>query len=213
MLKDPTDIAGIVSTLHSEIQQYAKVNPAGVRVIVTEANSTIDLDTQPAALFAADMYMSWLENGITNVDWWNEHNGAGQITTVGGARDYGDQGIFSNGGGGEPAANTPFAPYYAIQMLSKLSSPGETMVSSTSNNGLIRTHAVRAADGSLNILIDNEDPSGTHTVNLSYSNFTPSGTPTVYTLADNANKITSSTQSSTSSFTVKPYSLTVVRIP
>ena len=213
MLKDPTDIAGIVSTLHSEIQQYAKVNPAGVKVIVTETNSTIDLDTQPAALFAADMYMSCLENGVTNVDWWNEHNGPGSSSTVGGVRDYGDQGIFSNGGGGEPAANTPFAPYYAIQMLGKLSSPGETMVSSTSNNGLIRTHAVRAADGSLNILIDNEDPNATHTVSLSYANFTPTGSPTVYTLANNGNKITSATQSSTSSVTVKPYSLTVMRIP
>jgi hypothetical protein len=213
MLKDPTDIPGIVSTLHSEISQYAKVNPAGVKIIVTETDPTIDLDTQPAALFGADMYMSWLENGITNVDWWDEHNGPGSGSTVGGAHDYGDQGIFSNGTGGEPSANTPFTSYYGIAMLSKLGSAGDRMVSSTSSNGLIRAHAVRGSDSSLDILIDNEDPSGTHTVNLSYRDFTPSGSPTVYTLGDNANKITSSTQSSTSSVTVKPYSLTVVRIP
>ena len=213
MLKDPTDIAGIVSTLHSEISQYAKVNPAGVKIIVTETNSTIDLDTQPGALFGADMYMTWLENGATNVDWWNEHNGPGTPSTVGGARDYGDQGIFSNGSGGEPRANTPFEPYYAIQLLSELASAGDTMVSSASSNGLIRTHAVRAADGSLDVLIDNEDPNATHTINLTYRSFTPSGRPTVFTLADNASTITSTTQSSASSVTVKPYSLTVLRIP
>ena len=120
MLTDPSDISGIVSTLHSEISQFAKIsNPASVPIIVTETNSTIDMDTQPAALFGADMYMTWLENGVTNVDWWNEHNGAGTPSTVNGAQDYGDQGIFSNNSNGsgvtEPAVDTPFAPYYGLE--------------------------------------------------------------------------------------------------
>ena len=97
MLTDPSDIAGIVSTLHSEISQYAGIaDAASVPILVTETNSSIDMDTQPAALFAADMYMTWLENGVATVDWWNEHNGEGTVSTVDGATDYGDQGIFSN---------------------------------------------------------------------------------------------------------------------
>ena len=80
MLTDPSDIAGIISTLHSEISQYAGIsNAASVPVIVTETNSTIDMDTQPGALFAADMDMTWLENGAATVDWWNEHNGEGTV--------------------------------------------------------------------------------------------------------------------------------------
>ena len=217
MLTDPNDIGGVVSTLHSQISQYAGVDPASVKIIVTETNSTIDLDTQPAALFGADMYMTWLENGVTNVDWWNEHNGAGTPSTVDGVQDYGDQGIFSSAGNGsgvtEPAAETPFAPYYGIEMLSKLGSAGDEMVSSTSSNGLLRTHAVRRAGGGLDVLIDNEDPANTHTVNLTYSNFTPSGSPTVFTLANNATTITSSTQAAANSVTVAPYSLTVIQIP
>jgi hypothetical protein len=217
MLTDPTDIAGIVSTVHSQISQFAGVNPAGVKLIVTETNTSIDMDTQPAALFAPDMYMSWLENGVTNVDWWNEHNGAGTPSTVGGAQDFGDQGIFSNNSNGsgvtEPAVNTPFAPYFGIEMLSKLGAPGDQMVNSTSSDPLVRTHAVRRAGGGLDVLIDNEDPSGTHTVNLTYNNFTPSGTPTVFTLANNATTITSTTQSSAASVTVGPYALTVIQIP
>ena len=218
MLTDPADIAGIVSTLHSEISQYAGIsNATSIPVIVTETNSTIDMDTQPGALFTADMYMTWLENGATNVDYWNEHNGAGTISTVNGATDYGDQGMLSNGssssGTTEPTAETPFAPYYAVEMLSKLGSPGAQMVTSTSGNSLVRTHAVRAADGSLNVLIDNEDPASSYAVSLAYSGFTPNGSPTVYTFANNASSITSTTQSSTSSVTVAPYSLTVVHIP
>src|SRR5580658_7661316 len=218
MLTDPSDISGIVSTLHSEIASYAGIsNPASVPVIVTETNSTIDLDTQPAALFGADMYMTWLENGVANVDWWNEHNGEGTVSTVDGATDYGDQGIFSNntdyGGTTEPAVDTPFAPYYGIEMLTKLGAPGDEMVTSTSSNALVRVHAVRRAGGSLDVLIDNEDPSNSYTVGLTYSGFTPSGSPTVYTLGNNATSITSATQTSTSSVTVAPYSLTVVQLP
>ena len=217
MLTDPQDIAGVVSTLHSEVQQYAGVNPANVPIIVTETNSTIDLDTQPAALFGADMYMTWLENGVVNVDWWNEHNGAGTPTTVNGVQDYNDQGVFSNAssssGVTEPAAETPFSPYYAIELLSKLGSPGDEMVTATSANALVRVHAVRRASGNLDVLIENEDPGNSYTANLALNGFTASGSPTVYTLADNGTTITSTTQSSASSVTVAPYSLTVVQIP
>jgi len=217
MLTDPTAIAGVVSTLHSEISQYAGVNAANVPILVTETNSTLAMDTQPGALFGADMYMSWLENGVVNVDWWNEHNGPGTPSTVNGAQDYGDQGIFSTGanssGVTEPAVETPFAPYYGIEMLSKLGAPGDTMVNSSSSNALVRVHAVRRAGGNLDLLIDNEDPGNSYTVNLTYNGFTPSGSPTVYTFANNGNSITSATQSSTSSVTVAPYTLTVVQVP
>jgi Cellulose binding domain/Fibronectin type III domain len=217
MLTDPTDIAGIVSTLHSEITQYAGIsNAASVPILVTETNSTIDMDTQPGALFAADMYMTWLENGVTNVDWWNEHNGAGTVSTVDGATDYGDQGMFSNNsnsdGSTEPAVDTPFASYYGVEMLSKLAAPGYTMVNSTSSQSLLRVHAVRDTSGNLNLLIDNEDPSNSYAVSLTLNGFTASGTPTVYTLANNGTSITSASGSATS-VTVAPYTLTVVHIP
>ncbi|HEY7432756.1 MAG TPA: cellulose binding domain-containing protein [Streptosporangiaceae bacterium] len=218
MLTDPQDISGIVSSLHSEISQYAGIsNAASVPVIVTETNSSIDMDTQPGALFTADMYMTWLENGAANVDYWNEHNGEGTVTTVNGATDYGDQGMFSNntnyGGTTEPATDTPFSPYYAVGMLSKLGSPGDQMVSASSSNALVRVHAVHTAGGGVNVLVDNEDPGNSYTVNLSYSGFTPSGAPTVYTLANNGTSITSASQSSASSVTVSPYSLTVLHVP
>jgi hypothetical protein len=216
MLTDPSDISGIVSTLHSEISSYAGIsNPSSVPVIVTETSSSIDQDTQPAALFAADMYMTWLENGAANVDWWNEHNGEGTVSTVDGATDYGDGGIFASGSTGstpEPSLNTPFAPYYGIEMLSKLQAPGDTMVTSSSSQPLLKTHAVRDASGNLNVLIDNEDPSNSYTIGLTTNGFTSSGTPTVYTLANNATSITSA-PGSASSVTVAPYSLTVVHIP
>ncbi len=217
MLTDPGDISGIVSTLHSEISQYAGIStPSSVPILVTETNSSIDMDTQPAALFAADMYMTWLENGAVTIDWWDEHNGIGTVSTVDGETDYGDQGIFSNGTSGsgytEPAVDTPFAPYYGIEMLTKLGTPGDEMVMSSSSQTLIKVHAVRDTSGGLNVLIGNEDPGSSYTVSLAYNGFTPAGTATVYTLANNATSITSSS-GPPSSVTVGPYSLTVVHIP
>ena len=217
-LAQPGGIPAITSTLRSEISQYAHIsNPASVQIIVSETNAQNGDDVQPGALFAADEFMTWMENGVSNVDWWNEHNGAGTITTVDGATDYGDQGIFSNGsssaGTTEPAPETPFGPYYGIEMLTKLGSPGDQMVTSSASNSLLRVHAVRRAGGSLDLMIENEDPSNSYTVSLGYNGFTPSGTPTVYTLANNATSITSATQSSASSVTVAPYTLTVVQLP
>lgn len=217
MLTYPRDIGGIIATVKSQVQQYAGVNPANVPILVSEANSNVAMDTQPGALFAADMYMTWLENGVTNVDWWNQHNGPGTPSMINGAQDYGDAGIFSSGtnssGVTEPPLDTPFASYYGIQMLSKLGSPGDTMVNSNSGNPLVKVHAVRRANGGLSVLIDNEDPANSYTTGLTLNNFTPSGSPTVYTFANNASTITAATQSSATSITVAPYTLTVLQIP
>jgi hypothetical protein len=217
MLNYPNQIPGMIAGAKAAIQQYAGVNPANVQILVTETNSNVAQDVQPNALFAADSYMTWLENGVTNVDWWNQHNGPGTPSVINGAQDYGDGGIFSSGGNGsgvtEPPLDTPFAPYYGIQMLSKLGSPGDTMVNASTGNALVKVHAVRGASGGLNVLVVNEDPANSYTANLTYNNFTPSGGPTVYAFANNAHAITSTTQSSASAVTVGPYSLTVLQIP
>ena len=219
MLTTTSQISGIVSTVKSEISQYAKVNPAGVPIMVTEANGNLDMDTQPNALFAADMYMSWLENGVTNVEWWDEHNGPGTDppSVVDGRQDYGDYGLLSVGGNNsgvtEPPVETPFAPYYAVELLSELGSPGDTMVNAGSGNPLVRVHAVRRAGGGLNVLIENEDPSNPYTAGLTLNGFTAAGSPTVSTYVNGGTSITTTTQSSASQVTVAPYSLTVVQIP
>ncbi|MFC1414814.1 cellulose binding domain-containing protein [Streptacidiphilus sp. N1-12] len=218
MMNDPSQISGIVSTLKSEISQYAKVDPTGVKIITTEANSDVDMDTQPNALFAADMYMTWMENGISNIDWWDQHNGPGTNppSVVQGVQDYGDYGLLSSGGSSagvtEPAVDTPFAPYYGIEMLSRLGAPGDAMVAANSGNPLVKVHAVRRTNGNLDLLVENEDPNNPYTANLTYNGFTPSGGATVQTYANGATSITSSTQSSASSVTVAPYSLTVLQL-
>lgn len=213
LTKPQAQIGTITAALRSLIDQYAGANAPNVGIAVTETNSTLDKDTHPAALFAPDDYLTWLENGAFNIDWWNLHNGANGTTTVNGATDYGDEGVLSNASGSEPPAETPFAPYYGIQMMTKLGAPGDTLVSATSGQPLLTVHAVKRSNGDVDLLFVNKDPSNAYTANLSYRGFTPSSaTPTVYTYAQNATSIGSTTAGSATTQTIPAYSLVVVQL-
>src|SRR5579859_4799257 len=224
LLGSPSEIAGKVSTLHSLYAQYLGSRASQVGIALTEMNSngggnppgkqTVSLVN---GLFLADAYMTWLENGVFNVDWWAEHNG---ISTSGdnssslyGTANYGDMGVLSNGsssgGISEPPADTPFPPYYGLQILSHLFGPGDTMVSSSSNQSLVAVHAVKQANGNLAVLLINKDPNNTYNVLLSLNGYSTAANATLYTYDENSSAIISA-QGSSTSVSIVPYSLTAV---
>jgi hypothetical protein len=89
MLSKPESlIPSEASTLHSLINQYAGSNAPNVGIAITEANGNVYRDTAPNGLFAADEYLTWMENGAFNLDWWDIRNGtdcsSSSITTVDG---------------------------------------------------------------------------------------------------------------------------------
>jgi hypothetical protein len=209
------EIPGMASTLHSLIKQYAGSNAANVGIAVTEANGNYASDTSPSGLFAPDEYLTWMENGAFTLDWWDMHNGTdcSKITTVEGATDYNDGGILSSGASCEPALNTPFAPYYGTQMITKLGSPGDALVQTGSSASLLTAHAVKRSNGDVDVMLINKDPNNAATVSLSYSGFAPSSsTPTVYTYAKNATSITSATTGTAATQTVPAYAIVVVQM-
>jgi hypothetical protein len=217
VLNQPEQVAGELAQLRQEIDQYAR---PGIQIALTETDSNNFMDTQPAALYAADGYMTALENGVFTVDWWDTHNGPTAISTApDGATDYGDEGLLSSGtclnGSCEPALNTPFPPYFAISMLSKLGLPGDTMVRAGSDQQQVAAHAVRNANGDLSVMLVNKDPVNSYQVSLHYAGFTPAAAvPTVYTYGDEATSITSAAQGSSASQTLPPYSIeTIVLSP
>jgi hypothetical protein len=210
-LNVPEQAAGELQQLRQEITQYT--GRSDIQVAMTETDSNYDMDTQPGALYAANAYMTALENGVFTVDWWDTHNGPAAISTApDGATDYGDEGLLSSGtcvnGTCEPAINTPFPPYYAIEMLGKTGQPGDTMVRAGTDQQLVAAHAVRNANGDLSVLLVNSDPSSSYQVSLHYAGFTPAATePLVYTYGDEASSITSTT---TGDVTLPPYSIETV---
>ncbi|MFJ7244696.1 cellulose binding domain-containing protein [Kitasatospora sp. NPDC098652] len=205
----------ITSAVRALINQYAGSNAPNVGIAVTEANAQAYLDTSPNGLFAPDNYLTWLENGAFNVDWWDLRNGTDctKVTTVEGATDYNDGGLVSSGSPCEPAANTPFPAYYGIQMIGRLGGPGDALVKAASSSSLLTAHAVRRADGDVDVMLINKDPNNDATVNLSYTGFTPSSaTPTVHSYLKNAHGIGTAQSGSPGTQTVPAYGITVVQM-
>jgi hypothetical protein len=216
VLNVPDQVSGELAQLRQEINQYAGANGPNIQVAMTETDSNNDMDTQPGALYAADTYMTSLENGVFTVDYWDTHNGPSAISTApDAATDFGDEGLLSSGTcvgtTCEPALNTPFPPYYAISMLSKLGLPGDTMVRAGTNNQLVVAHAVRQANGDLAVMLINEDPANTYSVNLNYNGFTPSSAvPVVYSYADEGTSITTASSGTSAAQTLPPYSIETI---
>jgi hypothetical protein len=210
-----------LAQVRQEINQYAGARGPGIGIAVTETQSNYQAATQPGALFTADVYFTALESGVFNVDYWDTRNGMPEdnITTApDGATDYGDGGMISSGNCNsnnvcEPPLNTPFPPYYAFQMLSKVAGAGDTLVKSASDNGMVAVHAARNTNGDLSVELVNRDPGTAYPVNLSYAGWTPSSeTPTVYTYADEATSITASRQGTASTQVIPPYSIVTLKL-
>lgn len=215
-LGEPAQLAGELAQLRQETARYAGPGGANLGIALTETNGSADEDTQPDALFAADTYLTALENGAFTVDWWDTHNGPGAISTApDGATDFQDFGVLSSGtcvgSTCEPALNTPFPTYHAINMLSTLARPGDQLVRAAADQPLVSAHAARQADGNLAVQLVNKDPANSYQVALHYTGYTPSAaTPTVYTYGDEAASITSAAQGTSAAQNLPPYSIETV---
>ncbi|KAA2252240.1 alpha-L-arabinofuranosidase [Solihabitans fulvus] len=216
MFATPNQVGDMIYLARQQIGRYAGANPGRIGIALTEMNPPFGRNTQPGALFAADAYSALLENGVFTVDWWDTHNGPGALSTVAGYPDYGDLGLLSSAGclpdkTCEPALNTPFAPYYALKMLSLFARPGDQLVRAGSSDGLVGAHAARRPNGDLSVLLVNKDPDNTRTVTLDYAGYSPAAaTPEVQTFTNGATAIAKTASGTSTSQTLPPYSLTTI---
>jgi hypothetical protein len=151
------------------------------------------------ALFAAANSLEWLSFGAQSVDWWDVHN-YGTPTA--------DFGMFSSATGGEPAVDTPYAPYYGYELASKLAVKGAkvgTLAVSTPN---IYSYYSDLPGGSYAVMLVNADPSNAYTIPTSSLGITSSA-ETEYTY-DAANPTVVSSSFSGSSVSVPAESVVVL---
>lgn len=224
LLDSTRHTADLISQPRSQITQNCGTHAKDVQIMLGEVNSgnqgkqSVSLVN---ALFLSDAYMSWLENGATNVSWWDLHEGVGtdgkNDSSVYGSTSYGDNGILSNNtcknGQCEPEANTPFPPYYGLQMLAHLGLPGDQIVTAVSKNSAIAAHAVKQANGNLAVLLINKDPSANITPTISLVGYHAASSATTYSYGMNSANITSGTANGVSATfrqLLSPYSLTTI---
>lgn len=182
----PRQIAPLMTALRGEIAAYAGTRAADIGVVVGETNSSgTDPGTQsvttPDALFAADDIATWLEQGASTVDWFDSRHGAYPDTTASPddptGTGYGTWGLLSDGtdacatdAGGlkacEPPLNTPYPAYYGYGLASRLAAPGARLVATTGPGGPIVTHASVRRDGTVVVLVENEDPTTAHDLTI-----------------------------------------------
>jgi hypothetical protein len=222
LLSDTSQIPTMVSSMKSLLSQ--STGTANTPIMVTETNSVSSNPGKQTlsvvnALYLQQNYLSWLANGVSSVDWWQIHNG---IVTSGdngsslfGTATYGDYGVLSDATCGgqtcEPAADTPFPAYYGLKLLGGFIHPADTLVGASSAASLVKSYAVRGTDGNLRVMLVNDDPTNSYTVNLSYQGFTPaSAAPMVANLT--ATGVTTAVGGSVSSQTIAPYTAEVITL-
>jgi hypothetical protein len=101
--------------------------------IANPQNAT-DYATPAFALFAADSYATWLENGVRSV----------QMLEMSKEEFIGDQVSLTRGPG-----------FYAIRMLNHMADPGDAAVAATSSSNNVRVHAALQDDGTVAVMILN----------------------------------------------------------
>jgi autotransporter-associated beta strand protein len=125
---------------------YRTDHGVNTEIFVTETDGA-GTNERVDGLFAADMYATFLENGVRNVDWLELH-GSGNGTFL-------------------SDSNTPNFAYFGIQSVSKMQKPGDDIVAASSDNNGIRAHAALQADGTVAVMIINTNSSGSSAVNIS----------------------------------------------
>jgi hypothetical protein len=214
----------MVSKLRSEIQKWCPSKP-NMPIMVTETNSVAynpgkQTTSLVNALFLPDDILTWLEQGVANVDVWAAHNSpvtnGNNSTSLLGNTNYGDFGLLSVGQGGEPPAETPFPSYYGLQMLTKLiaqdplnrsndelvSTASSAQSSVANNTNAVSVHAVRQmcsflCEGNLfaSVLLINKDPNTTFTETVTINNtiITANSTAQVSFYGQGSSSITTTT--------------------
>lgn len=164
VLAAPATLNTEVSTLRSAIQQYYTLgNGSQLQILVTESAANTNGGLFPY-LFTADEFLSWFEQGASNVEYQELNSG-----------------VFE-----DSSSNTPIGPWYGVQFDSTIARPGDRMVSAISSNSLLRAHGVRRSDGQVGVVLINDDPNNSTTVSVSISGATLSSSSTVYAFG-NAN--------------------------
>jgi hypothetical protein len=129
----PGQIPPIVHNTRVELTHYLGAARAGqVDIAITETGSGTNAGVM-TSLFAADNYLTWIENGIVNVDY----------------QEYHDDILTSD--------QRPGQAYYGAQMAHLLANVGDTLLKAASDRNKLRVHAALKRDGKVGMMLINEN--------------------------------------------------------
>jgi hypothetical protein len=140
LLTTPGQIGSIVNNTRVQLtNNVGAAFAAKMGIAITETGAG-NVTGAPSALFAADDFLTWIENGIWNVDYQELHNGFLAADTPG------------------VANNSLLGPANGAKMGRLLANVGDTFLKTTSAQSELHVHATTRRDGNTGIMFINTDP-------------------------------------------------------
>jgi hypothetical protein len=227
VLASTARIAGTMRTVRGQINASAGPRAGQIQFFVGETNIApqdpgVQSHTMVSALYSADDIVTWLEQGASMVDWFDARHPAFADTTTSPddptGTGYGTWGMLSDGPTScatnavgqpacEPALNTKFPAYYGYGMATRLAVPGAKLVATSGAAAPIVSHAALRPDGSLVVLLENEDPAAAHDVALSFLGYRPLPVGIGYSYGQNSSGVAVHAGAA-STVSLPPYSMT-----
>jgi hypothetical protein len=134
-------------------------------IMVTEFNYfgslQSGLENAAESIFVADAYASWLDLGVTSVQYLEMMS-----------KDFVDDSMNRR------------SAFYGISMVDQLVEPGESLVNATTTNNSVRTHAALQDDGSIAVMLLNLHQTETANVSVNIANIDLDVNGTRYLLTD-----------------------------
>jgi len=155
LMSPQNTLAQTLLSVGDAIQKSCGQRARSIRVGITEiAPVPWARITEPVAvgLFAADVYLTFAEYGVINVDWAELHNGS-----------FLDD------------SNKPGPAYFGTQLVFALMNFNDAILASSSTNPMLSVHASKRADGSIGIMFINKDAKNATIAKVSLKGINPAG--------------------------------------
>lgn len=141
---------GLDSGANAGVRDWLAIygNP-NAEIMVTEfgymGSLSSTVRTAAEAIFVADSYLTWLENGVLSVQYL-------ELLT---------KNFLSDASG-----LTPGSAFYAVQMVHKMVEPGDAFVQASSGSSTLRVHAAVQEDGTVAVMLMNLSRTSAQTANV-----------------------------------------------
>jgi hypothetical protein len=156
LLAQPATIPAMVQSAFAEMSnEIGATITSKLQFAITETGAGTNTGAV-VSLWTADNYLSWIESGAFNVDYQILHTDM----------------LLNN--------QTPGHAYYGAQMAHYLANVGDTLLSSTSDQGTLRVHATARQDGRVGVMLINTSPTLASSVNVSINGATLASSGVAY---------------------------------
>jgi hypothetical protein len=161
--------------LRQQISDYFGSGGTNIELLCTENNSDSGNQGKQSTsivngLYLADSLAHLMKTEFNGFIWWDLRNGtdtSGDFdSSLYGWRTFGDLGVING-------LNTRLPVYYTFKLMQYFAQPGDTVLNSATDYGLLTTYATRKADGAVAVLVVNKDRYAAFTTQLALTNFIP----------------------------------------